>query len=66
MIKKITSFSALKVSEGRKVSYTVTTVDDNGNTIQSNERKSFLVIDATLESKLQDIENYITNREAAQ
>jgi hypothetical protein len=65
MIKIITSFSMIKVAEGKRLSYTLTTMDDNGNIIESNARKSFAVIDPALDTKLVDIENYILNRENA-
>lgn len=65
MIKVITSYSIVKVPEGKRVSFTYSEIDENtGNIIKSNERASFAVLNnAELEGHIDAIEQLIKQRE---
>jgi len=45
MIKKITSFTHHTTSEGERISYTYSTIGEDGSLINSNERETMIVLD---------------------
>ena len=59
-IKQLSSFLALNVSGGDRVSYTYDEIDaESGELVDSNVKKSFFVTDETLRAKLNEIRDYI-------
>lgn len=51
-MKVLTSFAVVSTGEGKRVSYTHSVIDEEGNVLRSNVRKSFI---ATGEALLADI-----------
>lgn len=64
-MKKITSYTVFETAEGKRVSYTYSEIDENGNIIKSNIRKDMVVMDEDLNKELNDVFTFLTNREAA-
>lgn len=65
MIKTITSYTAFNTSEGLRLSYTFSEIDEEGNVIRSNIRKDMIVVDKALKKELNDVFDFIDEREAA-
>lgn len=63
MIQKIVNFSVLKAPEGNRLAYTLYEIDEAGNIVRDNIKKSFAVLDEELENHIAKIENYIAQRE---
>lgn len=61
-MKILTSFSVISAPEGKRVSYTYSELDANGNLVKSNVRESFIAMDADLLTKITDLENIINLR----
>ncbi|ADL50008.1 hypothetical protein [Clostridium cellulovorans] len=63
--KIITSYTNIKTAEGERLSYTVSTIDDNGNLITSNERKNCIVFDEEALAHIEAIRKLLQDRELA-
>lgn len=63
MIRRIVNFSILKAPEGNRLSYTLYEIDDQGNIVRDNIKRSFAVLDPQLEEHILAIENNIASRE---
>jgi hypothetical protein len=61
-MKKLTGFAVVNCEVGKKIAYTYTTLDDDGNTIASNTKESFAVVDEAILNAIQIIENNINTR----
>ena len=59
---KITSFNYQIVQEGTRLSYAYSELNEEGDIISSNNRKSFIVTDDKILSQLKDIKLYLENR----
>lgn len=64
MVKIITSYTAFNTSEGLRLSYTFSEIDEEGNVIRSNVRKDLIVVDKILKKELNDIFDFLDEREA--
>lgn len=62
-MKTITGISFIKTAEGDRVAYTVTEMDEQGNILKSNVKKSFIAVEDKFKKQIDDIFNYIKNRE---
>lgn len=62
-MKTITSYTAFNTAEGMRLSYTYSEIDENGNVTRSNVRKDLVVVDRTLKKELNDIFDYLNERE---
>lgn len=62
-MKTITSYTAFNTAEGMRLSYTYSEIDENGNITRSNIRKDLVVVDITLKKELNDIFNFLNERE---
>lgn len=62
-MKTITSYTAFNTAEGMRLSYTYSEIDEDGNITRSNIRKDLVVVDITLKKELNDIFDYLTERE---
>ena len=59
-IKQLSSFMALNVNGGDRISYTYDTIDaDTGDVIDSNTKESFFVTDSDLRAHVEDVRDYI-------
>lgn len=59
-IKQLSSFMALNVNGGDRISYTYDTIDaDTGDVIDSNTKESFFVTDNNLRAHVEAVRDYI-------
>lgn len=59
-IKQLSSFMALNVNGGDRISYTYDTIDaDTGDVIDSNTKESFFVTDSNLRANVEAVRDYI-------
>lgn len=61
---KITSFTSHQTSEGDRLSYAFSEIDETGVLKKSNERDTFVIMDETIRQKIRDIEKFILDRKA--
>lgn len=61
-MKKLTSFTGHKTSEGQRISYTYSEIDETGKLINQNIRENFIVMDEELQGHIEGIESYINER----
>ena len=65
-MKQLSSFMALNVNGGDRISYTYYEVDDStGNIINANEKESFFVVDDGLRGHVDAIRDYIRDNRLA-
>lgn len=60
---KITNYNYSIVQEGVRLSYTYSQLNDNGDIVSSNNRKSFIVTDNDILIKLKDVKEYLESKE---
>ena len=58
-MKKLTSFSLFKSTEGNRISFSFSEIDDKGNIESRNNKGSFIVMDNTLMEHINAIKQYI-------
>lgn len=59
-MKQLSSFLALNVNGGDRVSYTYDEIDDqSGEVINSNVKESFFVVDSNLRNHIEAVRDYI-------
>ena len=56
---KLTSFSNFKSTEGDRISFTFSEIDEKGNIESRNNKGSFIVMDNTLVEHINAIKQYI-------
>ena len=62
-IKQLSSFMALAVNGGDRVSFTYDEIDpDTGDLIDGNKKESFFVVDEDLRGEINAIRDYIRER----
>ena len=62
-MKKLSSFAVLNVEGGDRVSFTYNVLDDTGNILSVNNKKSFFAVDPALSDHVKAIWEYIeTNK----
>ncbi|MFG6377513.1 MAG: hypothetical protein K1W19_04220 [Lachnospiraceae bacterium] len=59
---KVTNFNSQIVQEGTRISYTYSELNDSGDIVSSNNRKSFIVRDELILNKLKEIKTYLENK----
>lgn len=59
MRKVITSYAVMKLPEGKRIVGTYSTIDDNGDYIEQNQRFSKLAIDAKVIEAADIIESFL-------
>ena len=65
-MKQLSSFMALNVNGGDRISYTYDTVDENtGDLIDTNTKESFFVVDESLRGHIDAIRAYIREHKLA-
>lgn len=61
MTNLLTQINILNDTTGKKkISFSYDTVDDNGNTVKSNQKKSFIVMDTELQATVTNLEEAVT------
>lgn len=58
-MKKLSTFAVLKVDGGDRVSFTYNELNEYGDIISTNNKKSFFAVDPELESHINTIWKYI-------
>lgn len=61
-MNKITNYNYQIVQEGTRISYTYSEINDDGDIISSNNKKSFIVTDEDILNKLKDIKTYLEKK----
>lgn len=59
---KVTNFNYQIVQEGTRISYTYSELNEDGDIISSNNKKSFIVTDDKILTKLKDIKSYLESK----
>jgi len=62
-VKKVTNFNYQIVQEGIRLSYTYSELNDDGDIVNSNNKRSFIVTDGGILEKLKDIKAYLETKE---
>lgn len=66
-MKQLSSFMALAVNGGDRISFTYDTIDDEtGDIIATNTKESFFVVDSTLRGHVESIRDYIREHKLAE
>lgn len=63
-IKKITSFTGHETAEGKRLSYTISEIDEDGNLVKSNERKTCIILDSEVEKAYNTLNKFLLDRES--
>lgn len=61
-MKILTGFAIIKDSVGNRITYTASEVDEKGTIISSNNKESFIVLDAETNSIIAQLEEKIKTR----
>ena len=65
-MKQLSSFMALNVNGGDRISFTYDTIDENtGDMIDTNTKESFFVVDEDLRAHIEAVRNYIRTHKLA-
>lgn len=66
-MKQLSSFMALSVNGGDRISYTYDTIDDEtGDVEATNTKESFFAIDQTLRGHIEAIRDYIRDNKLSE
>jgi hypothetical protein len=61
-MNKITGIAVLTTAEGKRITYTYSTIDENtGSILQSNSKTSFVVLDAETEDIISSLTTKVEN-----
>lgn len=61
-MKKLTGFAVVNCEVGKKIAYTYSEIDDNGNIVKSNVKESYVAIDENVLQAIKTIEENINTR----
>ncbi len=61
-MKKVTGISFVRTSEGLRVAYAYSEIDENGNVTASNERGSYINLDDATEAFVAALEESVLKR----
>lgn len=61
-MKKVTGIAILQTAEGQKITFTFSEIDDRGNIIQSNVKRSFVVIDGETNDIINQLKSKVEER----
>lgn len=65
-MKQLSSFMALSVNGGDRISFTYDTIDETtGDMIDTNTKESFFVVDEDLRAHIEAVRNYIRTHKLA-
>ena len=66
-MKQLSSFMALSVNGGDRISYTYDVIDDEtGDVISTNNKESFYVVDNALRGNVEDIRDWLREHKLAE
>lgn len=58
----ITSFSSLLTAEGENIAFTYSVINDNGEKIKENVKKSLILVDDEMIKKVQEIKDFLVSK----
>ena len=61
-MNKLTAFSAHTTSEGKRITMMYSVLDEDGTVRETNKRESFVVMDDSVLSKINEVEKYLNER----
>ena len=61
-MKKLVGYSVVKTGEGLRINAVFTILDDEGNIVDTNKNENFIVVDKTIEGKINEVEKFIVER----
>lgn len=61
-MKILTGFAIIKDSVGNRITYTTSEVDETGTIVSSNNKQSFIVLDAEVNNIIASLEEKIKER----
>lgn len=61
-MKMLTGFAVIKDSVGHRITYTYSNVDEQGTITSSNNKESFVVLEAETKSLVEQLESKIKER----
>ena len=61
-MKILTGFAVIKDAVGNRITFTTSTVDENGTVVASNNKESFIVLDTETNNLISQLENKIKER----
>ena len=61
-MKILTGFAVIKDSVGYRITYTYSEVDEKGTITSSNNKESFIVMEAEMKQTIEQLENKILER----
>lgn len=61
-MKILTGFAVIKDSVGYRITYTYSKVDEKGTITSSNNKESFIVMEAEMKQTIEQLENKILER----
>lgn len=59
MRKQISGFSIVGINNGKRLTYTYDEIDERGNLISQNVRKSMYIVDDALEEKIESVFEFL-------
>lgn len=62
-MKQISGFSVIGINNGLRLTYTYDELNDSGEMLSQNVRKSFYIMDETVKENVENIFNFIKARE---
>lgn len=62
MTTRITSFTAHRTSEGKRLSFTYSVIDENGNLVKSNVRHTVIVLDDEISGYIDNINEWLLGK----
>ena len=61
-MKILTGFAIIKDAVGNRITFTASEVDEKGTIVSSNNKESFIVLDAETNAIISSLETIIKNR----
>lgn len=58
----ITSFSSLLTAEGENIAFTYSVINENGEKIKENVKKSLILVDDEMIKKVQEIKDFLVSK----
>ena len=62
-MKQISGFSVIGINNGLRLTYTYDELNESGEMLSQNVRKSFYIMDETVKENVENIFNFIKARE---
>lgn len=62
LLNKISNFTYQPTSEGERIIYTYSELNEKGEIVSSNNKKNFIITDAELEAHIDAIIKYLEER----